>query len=269
MGTHSMRGFTIIETMLFLAISGVLIVAMIAGTGASINIQRYRDATETFKSLLQDQYSALSSVENDRTNTWSCSPLAASEDGGSEVRGQSDCVLLGRLVTVENSDISVYNVLGRPLQNAAAATNDITELRDNYTLNISTVTEDKRVMEWGTQIAWPRLDPPNAARASTTPRSLSILFVRSPSSGQVYTFHDDNVQGTPTPASLKAMIVSGATIPGRASRTICIESNGLFVSADLSIYVNAYATGPSSIETQSNSFIANPTSPRENHGIQC
>ena len=269
MGTLKTRGFTIIETMLFLGISGVLIVAMIAGTGASINIQRYRDAAETFKALLQNQYSAITSVENDRTNNWTCSPLAASEDGGNEVRGQSDCVLLGRLVIVSDADISTYNILGRPLVNSPPAADDIAELRDNYALNISTVTEDTHVMEWGTQIAWPRIDPPGAALTATTPRSLAMLFVRSPTSGQVYTFHDDNVQTTPSPDSIKSMIVSAATVPGRAARTICIESNGLFVSADLSIYVSAYATGPTSIETQSNSYIADPTSPREDHGIQC
>jgi type II secretory pathway pseudopilin PulG len=269
MGTLNTRGFTIIETMLFLAISGVLIVAMIAGTGASINIQRYRDATETFKSLLQNQYGALTSVENDRTNNWSCSSLAASEDGGNEARGQSDCVLLGRLLTVVDSDISIYNVLGRPLTNSGPASDDIAELSNNYVLNISTVSKDTQVMEWGTHIAWNRLDPPNPARTHTTPRELSMLFIRSPSSGQIYTFHSDIVDGNPSPGSIKSMLVSGATIPGRAARTICIESNGLFVSADLSVYVSAYATGPSSIETQSNSFIADPTSPRENHGIQC
>lgn len=269
-----MRGFTIIETMLFLAISGVLIVAMLAGTGITINLQRYRDATETFKALLQNQYSALTSVDNDRENNWSCSPLAASEEGGTEIRGQSDCVLLGRLVTVVNSDIAVYNILGRPSANAPLIpANDIAQLRDDYILNISTVTEDKNVLEWGTQIAWPRLGPSSQAHNPTTPRSLAMLFVRSPNSGQIYTFHSDTVTTPPTPQTLKDMLITGATVPGRASRTICIESNGLFgivgQSADLSIFVSAYATGPSSIETQSNSFVANPTSPREDHTIQC
>ena len=276
MSSHSKRGFTIIETMLFLAISGVLVVAMISGVGVSINIQRYRDAVETFKSLLQNQYSALSSVENDRDNNWSCSPVAASEQGGTEVRGQSDCVLLGRLVTVVESEINVYNVLGRPPAVQPPVTDDIVQLRDNYILNVSSVNEDKTTMEWGTQIALPTNGPekPNAATART-PRSIAILFVRSPNSGQIYTFTGNTVAPTPTPEMLRSMLVStgtvtsGQPVQGRMYRTICIESNGLFVSADQSIFINAYANGPSSIESQSNAVIRDTTIPRPEHTTQC
>lgn len=276
MSSQSKRGFTIIETMLFLAISGVLVVAMIGGVGVSINIQRYRDAVETFKSLLQNQYGALSSVENDRDNDWSCSPLAASEEGGTEVRGQSDCVLVGRLVTVVASDISVYNVLGRPPAVQAPVTDDIAQLRDDYILNVSSVTEDKTTMEWGTQIALPTNGPekPNTA-TPMTPRSIAILFVRSPNSGQIYTFTGNTVLSTPTPDMLKSMLIStgavtsGQPVQGRMYRTICIESNGLFVSADQSIFINAYANGPSSIESQSNAVIRNTTIPRPEHTTQC
>ena len=59
-------GFTIIETMLVLAITGALVAAMFVGIGTSISIQRYRDAVTTFKDTLQEQYSALANVSNDR-----------------------------------------------------------------------------------------------------------------------------------------------------------------------------------------------------------
>lgn len=275
MGTLSTRGFTIIETMLFLAISGVLIIVMVGGVGVTINIQRYRDAVETFKALIQDQYGELTSVENDRTDTWSCSPLAASEDGGTEVRGQSDCVMVGRLMSIEGSNITLYDVLGRAPANEGPVTDDIVQLQ-NYTLNVSTVNEDKRTMEWGTQIALPTRGPENPTNSTnTTPRSMSILFIRSPNSGQIYTFTSNSVAASPTPQSLKSMLVSSGTvtngqpIQGRMYRTICVESSGLFVGADQSIFMSAYANSPSSIEVFSNSTITNTSIPRAERTSQC
>ncbi len=255
MGTRANGGFTIIETMLFLAISGLLIVGMLATTGASINIQRYHDAVETFKTTLQDQYSELASVQNDRDNTWSCNSLAQSQSGGTEVRGQSDCVLLGRYLTVVDDTISVYSILGRPSASQTTTGNDVQNLSANYELNISTVTQNSSTLEWGTRIAWPKVDSSGANRTTpTTPRSIAVLFVRSPDSGQIYTFTSDNVPDTPTPQTLSAMLVSGATTPGQGQRTICIDSNGLFVTADFSVFINDYATGPSSIESRSNDY---------------
>jgi len=253
MGIRATGGFTIIETMLFLGISGLLIVGMLATTGASINIQRYHDAVETFKTTLQNQYSELASVQNDRDNSWSCNSLAQSQTGGSEIRGQSDCVLLGRYVTVVDDTISAYSVLGRPSTNQTTAGNDIQNLAANYELNISTVTQDSSKLEWGTRIAWPTAG--SGAHTPTTPRSIAVLFVRSPDSGQIYTFTSDAVPDTPTPQTLAAMLISGNAIPGQGQRTICIDSNGLFVTADFSVFINQYATGPSSIESRSNDFI--------------
>jgi type II secretory pathway pseudopilin PulG len=266
MGAGS-RGFTIVETMLFLAISGVLIIAMVAGTGVSINVQRYRDAVETFKALLQDQYDALASVQNERDDNWSCGAQAESEIGGDSVRGQSDCVLVGRYLAIENDTVSLYSVLARGVTTPSASGTDIDKLRANYIFNVSTVDQEEEVMEWGTRIAWPSSG--GGSRNPATPRSLGILFVRSPDSGQIYTFSADTIADPPSPSMLSSMIVAGAAVPGQSERTICVDSNGAFITANQSIYLAAYANGPSSIESQSNDFIANPTSPRTDHTTRC
>jgi type II secretory pathway pseudopilin PulG len=267
MGSYKTHGFTIIETMLFLAISGVLIVAMLAGTGVSIQIQRYRDAVETFKTTLQDQYSELTSVKNERDNTWNCDALGQTTEGGAEVRGQSKCVLLGRYVSVVGEDMVIYSVVGYPATTLSKTGNDVQKLIANYTLNISTVTKEDSKLEWGAQIAWPKTG--TESRTPQTPRSIAFLFVRSPDSGQIYTFTSDTVPTTPTPGTLQGMLASGETIPGQAARTICIDSGGAFANADSSIYLYPYATGPSSIETRSNGFLSDPNSISTDKSQQC
>jgi len=86
-------GFTIIEAVLFLAISGGLVVSLLVGTNMAIQRQRYRDSVQSFASFLRGQYEQVISVENDRTvDMRGKCPVV----GGGPNRGQSDCVIVGR-----------------------------------------------------------------------------------------------------------------------------------------------------------------------------
>jgi hypothetical protein len=258
MGNKSTSGFTIIETVLFLAISGVLVVTLLAGTGVSINIQRYRDAVETFKSMLQDQYGELASVKNDRDNTWSCDESAQTQQGNDGTpRGQSDCVLVGRYVTVVGEKIHTYSVTARPMTNPPdTAVTDIEKLLTGYELNVSTVDQAVTEMEWGTKIAWPTTG--SEGKTGEELRSIALLFIRSPDSGLIYTFSSNDVVAEPTSNSLKELLVAKNSIPGQQERVLCIDSGGAFsrtalLSGNLyAVVIGAYATGPSSIETRSN-----------------
>ena len=49
-------GFTIIEVMIFVAISGMLLVGVLIGISSAIARQRYNDATESFAEFLRQQY---------------------------------------------------------------------------------------------------------------------------------------------------------------------------------------------------------------------
>lgn len=246
-------GFTVIETMLFLAITGVLVAGMISGVGVSVNIQRYRDAVESFKSFVQNQYAELASVENDRDNTWSCDGNAVTrDDSNARVRGQTNCELLGRYVTIVDDTATAYTVVGHEKAGASDDLNDIELLKSGYTLNVSTVQTDTYTMEWGSRIAWPNKG--DQARTPTTPRSLALAFLRSPSSGQVYTFTSDTVPQTVNSQVLADMVVAGDTLPGQGGRTICIDTNGAFVNSDYSVYITPFASGPTAVESRSNDF---------------
>jgi len=244
MGSSYKSGFTIIETMLFLAITGALVVGVLVGTGASINIQRYRDSVTSLKSLIQKQYSDALNVQNGvRAKAIACDASASvSETGATQPRGQSDCVVMGKLVTIDNTTVTTSTVIGAGVNSGNLSDVDLIK---SYNLSILNSTSETSQLEWGTKIAWPVSG--GGAKNPTTPREIAILIVRSPQSGQIYTFSADDIH-----ASLKSMIVAGRSIPGQSQRTICIDSDGLFTGDSMAVSLGVYATGASDIETRSN-----------------
>ena len=258
MGIRAQDGFTIIETVLFLAISAGLVIFMMAAAGTSLNNQRYRDAVESFKSLVQQQYSDLANVQNGRTNTWTCNTTnAVPTQGGSspEFRGQSDCFLIGKYMRIERSDVTIYPVLAS--QRATTATDDVTSMRSNYAMSVATGETVEKKLEWGTEIAWPRSGSVDV-KSPATPRSIGILFVRSPDSGQIYTFTSDTVpaKNAVGQSTFTNILVSGTATPGRgqSERSICLYSGGLFKGGDSELRLTAFATGISNVETRSNAY---------------
>lgn len=264
MGTNKLAGFTIIETTLFLGISSFLIVALIASTGNSINIQRYNDAVETFKSVLQQQYADVASVQNSRNDNWSCGSTANPTTTGTvkDNRGQSECSLVGKYVRIEDDKLSIYRVVAyesaTPATPATSA-NDIISLKDNYVLNVSQDDMDSSTMEWGTRISYPATQSGAPYSMPQNPRKMGILIVRSPDSGQVYTFtnSDSDVpdDGSIGSANLESMLVAGGTIPGQSSRLICVNSSGLLANNDRAINLGAFASGSSAVEMQTNDYL--------------
>ena len=237
----------------------MLVVSLLVGVSASLNVQRYRDAAETFKSLLQQQYSNLSSVQNSRDDNWSCGASATPVVGGSatQLRGQSDCVLIGKYIQVKNENISVYQVVGYK-SGTGTQPNDIASLKNNYVLNAVKETVETSTLEWGTRITYPvRQD--GVDNPAPSPRSLGMLIVRSPESGQIYTF-SNNESAVPAAADINAstfanLLVGGNTVPGQGAQLICIDTNGMLVSSDRAVYVGAFAAASSAVEIRSNDYM--------------
>lgn len=267
MSNHKLAGFTIIETVLFLGISSFLVVALIVGTGASINTQRYVDAVETFKSVLQQQYADLGSVQNSRNDDWSCGSTASptTTAANKDNRGQSTCILVGKYLRVEDAKIAAYTVIAHPKNPMTLEPNDIESLKKNYVLNVSKSEVDSTTLEWGTQIAYPAKKDVTPISEGTdyprpaSPRKLGILIVRSPDSGQVYTFtsEDDGVpvEASISPATFTAMFVTGESTPGQSGQLICINSNGLLDRNDRGVRLNPFATNASAVELVTNDFL--------------
>lgn len=236
--------------MLVLGITGALIAGVFIGIGTSLNAQRYRDAVTSFKSLLQTQYSELQNVRNDRTNDVSCDASAATSASSPEVRGQSECVMVGRLVSIVGDSVSIYAVLAREIAAPTDIANDIDDLRENYFLNVSPMNQEDSLMEWGTSISWP-----SEVSGGADPRELSVFMFRSPESGQVYTVLGDDANDSPSDALLKSMLVSGDAVPGQGGSVVCVDPSGLTPGDRMAIVINSFASGPSAIESASNATL--------------
>lgn len=229
------HGFTIIETILFLGISGSLIAGVLIGTGSSINTQRYRDSVVSLRSFLQQQYSDVSNVRNSSassTNTCSGSLTISN-------RGQSNCVILGRYITVQDqSNLTVKNVIGIiPLSVPPPPTDEI-PLLDAYHIFVSPTTSDNDTynLEWDASMM-------NVAASTDPVKNFSMLILRSPTSGIIRTFID--ADAIIPDADIGTLVTAPAL---KTDVTICVDSNGLFTGPPMAVLVNKNVTSASGIE---------------------
>ena len=258
MGKRFSKGFTVIEVTLFVAISGVLIVTLLVGAGASLNTQRYRDSATSFKSLLQKQYSSINNVQNSYSGRYKCNPTAeivevTNPADDSDALGQSECVLVGKYLYVNGSDIDIYSLVSLEDTTDTSIDNDLEYIKENYIFRASTAEVESHSLEWGTEIAWAQDGVDE--KTNQTPRDIGILIIRSPHSGYIYTFTTDSPQSDGDSLNdnkVKDMMESGDSIPGQAARTICIEPNGLTSNNPMNIYIKAYAASSSAIELRTN-----------------
>lgn len=205
-------GFTIIEVVLFVAISGFLIVGLMVGTSATIARQRYNDSVQDLAEYFRREYSAVINPENGRTgaiddNQTCLGPDEASPVGGTNAdveganRGRSACLLYGRLITIGEVDddegrrIYSYDVIGKELSqeniDSAGSLKDALvqanikvlvysepEQTTSATCSFEAVGQYQYTPQWLAKVENPADD--KALKAS-------ILIIRSPANGSVHT----------------------------------------------------------------------------------
>lgn len=126
-------GFTIIETMLFLAIAGLIFAGLVAGTNGAIRRQRYKDSVQGFVDDLRDLYSL---VENTQVLDY---PYKVNCGGtASEGRGRSNCSVYGIYAIISpnhagKENIEAYWVVGTDQSLIKGKTSD----RDFFAANVS------------------------------------------------------------------------------------------------------------------------------------
>lgn len=211
MSHYRTNGFTIIETTLVMAITGLLVTVVLTGIGASLSHQRYTDAVNQTLSFFRSQYSQTANISNERPDNETCNSGGVSVTGGGSTRGASNCLLLGHVVRSTNGkDISVYQVIARH-----DPTNDlnINTRTDRQILTASSLVQGSRVdtysIEWDT-----RLLNPGTSNAA----AFSLMIVRVPVSGAVVTYASNSAT-----SSVGALL--GTT---QADKMLCIDQAGFF-----------------------------------------
>jgi len=185
-------GFTIIELLMFLAVTGLLVAGMFIGTGANLARERYNDGVSGIEEFLAQQFMLVQNPERptDGTRNQACVAYTATGvrvanlDGSpnihgsttaylgvdnlaGEFRGRSDCLIYGRIIEFfvegEQQRIRATTVVGRDLEAFAIANRDV-----DYRAALLTWTDEHLVSEarigrandsvtftpdWGTTVA--------------------------------------------------------------------------------------------------------------------
>jgi len=230
------KGFTIIEVMLFLAVSGALAAGVLGGSSVAINNQRYVDAANSFKAVVQEEFINTTRVANlrDANTNFTCPADPASE---ARPRGASDCVIVGRLVSIATSgEMTRSNIIG--VEPTAAPTtpapaNDIEAIKA-YTLTIDEFGQETTEMSWGTSIH----------RGGSENQAASIIILRAPS-GNVLSFVD--TQAITSSGSLKDYVDSSRA-DNSILKTLCVATSGWTVAQMQAVVIPAYASTPSVVE---------------------
>lgn len=234
MGKHTQTGFTVIEVMLFLAVTGMLAIGILVGSGVTIGQQRYRDSLSSIKSYIQQQYSEVANVANGRNKGWTCdSTGTVSEVPSGQARGTSDCVLLGRLIRVDTTGtkLTTLNVVAYRITGAPTATSDIAEIATNYRLSSSPIESETEEVAWGAQIV---------KEKTTTPQAFSILILRSPLSGSILTFTAEGA-----PSNINSLVTIANT---NEARDLCVNADvGTFVGRRMEVRIDANATNQGAV----------------------
>lgn len=192
------HGFTLIEVAIFLAVTGALFIAVTVGVQNSIFQQRYNDSVQSFVEFLRTIYSETMNVQ-------------------SANKGNSDQAIYGKLVVFGQSEdlagnaindgegkneVFAYDVVGNA--EADMGTGGITELLKNIGATIVVVDdssdEDAKVVpagivdtytpKWASEIQ-SKCKSEHNCDGSYEPYKGSLLVIRHPRSGTVYTFVSD------------------------------------------------------------------------------
>jgi type II secretory pathway pseudopilin PulG len=221
-------GFTIIEVVLFLAVSGLLITGILAGSGMAISQQRYKDAVATLRSDIQQLYEGSIAVQNDERS----GSVSGCGSGGA---GRSDCVIVGNLMTVSEGTVTQYRVIGDDVAGSGAS--EVAKLNSlNPRVLDAGVVSD---MEWGTTIG---------AGSTSGNGSMSILVLRSPDSGLIYTFFQNGVVDTTRTVAAQNEVRRMVAVGSMGRVNLCVNPTGWTVAEPMAIIVGANAASASAIE---------------------
>lgn len=185
---QSKLGFTIIEVSLFLALSGLLAVGLIASANSSITRQRYNDSMNDFADFLRNAYTDTMNVSNDSVD-------ASSKLNG----GRTPTAVYGKFIVFGERDennqvlktIYTYDVVGKAISSGSATSLNILSMLQNE-LNANIISQsDCASTCTNTFYRMTSYNIPWDGEVQNPDKSLfsgAILIVRSPNTGGIHTY---------------------------------------------------------------------------------
>ena len=244
-------GFTIIEVMLFLAVSGALAAGILVTVGGTIGAQRYRDAVDSFADFIQRQYDRTINVQNDIDDHNTCGLNSDKnriiiDNTNKALAGTSrTCMIVGRFIT--STDGTTFTA--RPLYIATENEDQMNKiLRAQGDYEFLQKAADKSAIA-ATKPAL--LTTPNTSGAvdnytlgwdtrideSKTNKIISIAIVRSPVSGAIHTYFSNRTSVSDT-----------ITEAGLSQARLCVDPNGWVVGGRLGVRIDRDAALESSVQ---------------------
>lgn len=176
------HGFTLIEVMLFLAVTGLLFLSVTIGVQNSIYQQRYNDVVQSFANFLRNVYDEVLNVQS-------------VSDGRQNVAIYGKLITFGEGNDAEKQAFYVYDVIGQTVNSGDLGSGTTLGLLKMLGINVVfREAEDQPykpvgiveeyMPNWGA-----RIQPVN----SYSDFKGSLLIARDPKSGTVRTFFDENV----------------------------------------------------------------------------
>lgn len=221
MHTTREKGFTIVEVMLFLAITGMIMAALLVGWGTQLNQQRYSDAGSSLLTYIRGQYNLVANVNNSREGTSGTTSCDSQIE-----RGTADCTLVGRIIQVAPASGGGTINSTRVLATVDVAGIDQLNKTDLVILDNMALTAEKNSDGTGT-LNSDRYSPMWSTSVYTVSSSsppqrhdegFSILIVRMPNSGVIRTLVSYDGNATPVGVVGEAQM---------REFLVCIDSNGL------------------------------------------
>ena len=195
------KGFTLIEIALFLAITGVLFMGIIAGTGNSLYEQRFNDSVQSFAELLRSVYSQVSNPQS-------------VGDGRSDTAIYGKLISFGQKVGLMGEDLDsseqvifIYDVVGKVNTAGEGGTGSVTDALEQLNANVAVVKErsngvitkmepagevESYMPRWGAAIEKTEIITSEPDRQMDLFTG-SILVVRHPRSGTIHTLYSERV----------------------------------------------------------------------------
>lgn len=103
-------GYTIVEVILFLALTGLLIMATLIGFNGAINNNRKTDTTRSFESAIEAIYSGVRTGEATRPTDASGKTVCISQQA--YPGASNECLVIGKLLKFKtDSSVDVFNVI--------------------------------------------------------------------------------------------------------------------------------------------------------------